>query len=206
MNFNQHDLKVFADKAEKREIVIVEGKNGLGQKFKTIGCFMPNRNTMGDFTYILNNSFGLFQGEYDQNGEKQYCTFLIDPDAKNATKDCLFVDTIKASNGQLIYKNPNYQRVLAFVLYNKIIQQKGYDYTPSQIHNNLLMHIGKPMTYKKSTGTLTSLLTKNNVTFATFTTGEKQIEGIVQPFEVHQSNNAKKNLKDYSIGQEHEQC
>lgn len=205
MKFNKYDLSKFANMAENREIVIIEGKNGMGQKFKTMGCFMTDKNEMGDYLYIQDQSFALFQGEYNKNGEKQYCAFHIDPDIQYMTSDCLFVDTIKTRNGQIVYKNPNFQRVQAFGFYNKIILPQDIDYTPSQIHNTLLMHIGKPMTYKKNSGTLMSLLTRNNVTFAVFSTGTQRIDGVIKPFDVHPSNNASKNLKDYTLGIEHEQ-
>lgn len=205
MEFNNHDLKTFYQLAENREIMIVEGKNGLGQKYKTAGCFMADKNAMGEYIYIQRTGFALFQGEYNEKGEKQYCAFHIEPNDDYTTKDCLFVDTIKSRDGKIIYKHPNFQRVQAYGFYNKIILPNEFDYTPSRIHNTLLMHIGKPMTYKRNTGTLMSLLTKNDVTFAVFSTGTKQIEGIVEPFEVHSSNNARKNLKDYSNGIEYEQ-
>ena len=198
MEFNKHDLNVFHNLADNRDIIVVEGKNGLGQKFKTIGCIMPDKNSFGEYIYIQEQGFALFQGEHNDKGEKQYCAFFICPDYNKSTSDCLFVETIKNRDGSIIYKNPDFRRVQSFGLYNKITLPKEFDYTPSRIHNTLLMHIGKPMTYKKENGTLTSLITKNGVTFATFSTGTKIIEGIVEPFEVHTSNNAKINLITYS--------
>ena len=71
MEFNKHDLNIFHDLADKRELVIVEGKNGFGQKFKTVGCFMPDKNSFGEYIYIQEHGFALFQGEYNNKGEKQ---------------------------------------------------------------------------------------------------------------------------------------
>lgn len=205
MEFNKFDLSMFSCLAESRAIVLVEGKNGLGQKFKTIGCFMPDRNSMGEYIYIQEQGFALFQGEYNNKGEKQYCAFFISPDYNESTKDDLFVETIKTREGKIIYKNPDFQRVQAFGFYNKMTRPEGYDYTPSRIHDTLLMHIGKPMTYKKDNGTLLSLETKNDVLFAVFSTGTKKIEGIVEAFDVHSSNSARKNLLDYSNGFQNDQ-
>ena len=204
MKFNEHDLKVFSQIADNRDIVIVEGLNGIGQKFKTIGCFMPTKTAMNNYYYILEDGFALFQGQYDDKGEMQYCAFHINPNNQNVSKDCLFVDTIKTRDGRIIYKHPNFQKIRAYNLYNKLTRPNEYDYTSSRIHDTLLMHIGKPMTYKHSTGTLLSLESKNSVTFAVFSTGTKRLEGVVEPFDVHPSNNARKNLMDYSNGIENE--
>lgn len=205
MKFNEHDLSLFSCFAESRAIVLVEGKNGLGQKFKTIGCFMPDRNSMGEYIYIQEQGFALFQGEYNNKGEKQYCAFFIYPDYNKSTRDDLFVETIKTREGKVVYKNPDFKRVQAFGFYNKITRPEGYDYTISQIQNTLLMHIGKPMVYKGNHAALLSLETKNKVTFATFSTGIKKIEGMVEPFDVRPSSNARKNLLDYSNGIAQEQ-
>lgn len=204
MEFTKDDLLKFAELADNHSIVIIEGKNGLGQKFKTIGCFIPEQTALGEYFYIQKDRFALFQGEYNK-GEKQYCAFFISPDTQYVDQNCLFVDTIKTNDGALVYKNPNFQKVQAFALYNKLKLPKGFDYTPSKIYDLLLMHIGKPMTYKNANATLMSLLTKNDVTFAVFSTGTSLIEGIVEPFEVHSSEKAKKNLMLYSNSIEHQQ-
>ena len=109
MKFSQEDIKLLKKCGEKKIVLVVSGKNTLGQPFSAEGYILPYM--IGD------NVFGLYIGQSSRYDAGEFIDLFVPLychlDNHQYMDYNIIVDKIVAKQrGKVIYKNPDFETII----------------------------------------------------------------------------------------------
>lgn len=155
MKLSQENIKALHKCAEKKQRLVVTGKNAIGQKFTTEGFILPGITSKGQPSWVSECGFGLFVGQTSQNsmGETYELFVPLYSCAKNDEYDCdtLYIqNVVSKADGTVVYTNPDFDAIIT----TSLAVQEANPYaakwlnTPlNEYAQNLTTLIGKPVIY-----------------------------------------------------------
>ena len=172
MKFTEEQIKMLSDCAEKKERVVVYGKNSLGQKFSTQGFIMPGI-LHGQPTWITDHGLSLFVGQTIKiSGEKEKLFIPLYTCAKGEMQysDSLYIQKIeRAGYKNAIYENPDFDSIIA----NSVEKQSKSRI--AQLEDRtvraIAKYIGKPAIIQNERRVLKNVYVCNGYIFADATDG-----------------------------------
>lgn len=155
MKLSQENIKTLHECAEKRQRLVVTGKNAIGQKFTTEGFILPGITSKGQPNWVSECGFGLFVGQTRQNsmGETYELIVPLYSYAKNDEYDCdiLYIqNVVSKTDGTVVYTNPDFDAIITTSL--AVQEAKPYvaEWFNSPLNEyaqKLTTLIGKPVIY-----------------------------------------------------------
>lgn len=138
---------------ENKEDITIEGVNGIGTKFKTTGKIAGDDNGEAEiYNEVLALQFDFNKNNLIKNPKERISTFF-----KTSRKDVYFFDpslyifTIYDSNGNVIYENPNKDKLSEEIkLFSEMNQKRDIEEKRNleeldDVTKKLFDYIGKPI-------------------------------------------------------------
>lgn len=155
MKLSQENIKTLHECAEKRQRLVVTGKNAIGQKFTTEGFILPGITSKGQPNWVSECGFGLFVGQTRQNSKGETYELIVPlySYAKNDEYDCdiLYIqNVVSKADGTVVYTNPDFDAIIT----TSLAVQEAKPYIAEWFNSPLNEHaqklttlIGKPVIY-----------------------------------------------------------
>ncbi len=155
MKLSQENIKTLHECAEKRQRLVVTGKNAIGQKFTTEGFILPGITSKGQPNWVSECGFGLFVGQTRQNsmGETYELIVPLYSYAKNDEYDCdiLYIqNVVSKADGAVVYTNPDFDAIITTSLAVQEVKPYVAEWFNSPLNEyaqKLTTLIGKPVIY-----------------------------------------------------------
>ena len=172
MELTQEQIKMLSDYAEKKERVVVYGKNSLGQKFSTQGFIMPGTSN-GRPDWITDHGLCLFVGQTRQYGQeivKHFVPLYTCANSEMYYSDSLYIQRIvRAGYKNAIYENPDFDSIIADSV------EKQYKARIAQLEDRTVMamakYIGKPVVVRGDRRVLKTVYIYNGNIYSDATDG-----------------------------------
>lgn len=155
MKLSQENIKTLHECAEKRQRLVVTGKNAIGQKFTTEGFILPGITSKGQPNWVSECGFGLFVGQTRQNSKGETYELIVPlySYAKNDEYDCdiLYIqNVVSKADGTVVYTNPDFDAIIT----TSLAVQEAKPYLAERFNSPLNEYaqklttlIGKPVIY-----------------------------------------------------------
>ncbi|MBE7073774.1 MAG: hypothetical protein E7379_01635 [Clostridiales bacterium] len=140
MAISQEMMEQFVKLGDKKEVVTINGINYIGQKFITKGILLAKKGDNGQIYYVSESGLGLYLGQDNTKGH-QFLSLYAKYDRDDFD---LYINTIKDSKGNIIFKNEDYPAIKQRA-YEKARIYKHNDNCLSAQGKQLLKLIGKPV-------------------------------------------------------------